>query len=192
MDQVLCRSNRHASIGPRGSSGIGARLLSGILCRSESCRGLLNYKDDTRFQSLIDMGSSGEDRVCALFGSRSHELQSFDGGAKLGRSVTKDESVKRKRKSDLKCKECGLKVEVKTKSKFMVALSHSESRPFFKEHSPEDMLAIVVGTQVSLFSFADLIATQNQAIRKVNQDDEPYLVWDRGLVRTKGIPLCKH
>ncbi len=52
VNQVICRSNRHASICPRGSSGIGARLLSGILCRSESCRGL-----------FVDVAQLGEQRT---------------------------------------------------------------------------------------------------------------------------------
>jgi hypothetical protein len=162
----------------------------------------LFYKPDDTFKEDLVKGYFGmrvvESILCSEYG---HELIPLE---EWGESVeiVKDVEVKRHRKTDLICKKCGMRIEVRAKTQDIIAMSDSEQRPFEKEHEDDDWVAFPIfkttitdRKEVNFeFQFTkkfelqkiyfvrvrELKRTKNQAKRKRSRRGETFLVWKEG------------
>jgi hypothetical protein len=116
--------------------------------------------------------------------------------------IVKDATVKRRRKTDLVCRKCGMKIEVRAKTQDIIAMSDSERRPFEKEHKDDDWVAFPIfkttitdlkGANFELqftkkfelqkiyfVRVRELKRTKTQAKRKKSRRGETFLVWKEG------------
>lgn len=150
----------------------------------------LHLKPTTDFADALARGALAQEVVAGVMRWLGHDPAPLDAGAGTT-EIYLEAGRKRQRRSDLVCSKCGLRVEVKSKTRPALCLSHSAARPFWDEHEPDEYLAIVTCYGVWFFSFAGLIATHLQAQTKVNRYGEPYLQWPRGIVGAAKLPLCK-
>jgi hypothetical protein len=85
----------------------------------------VSLKQDQDFLRFLTMGAAGTadvlDALCKLHGHRMAELERYATANKIWA-----QKIKRLRLADLICLDCGMRVEVRTKSQLAIRMSHSE------------------------------------------------------------------
>ncbi len=137
-----------------------------------------SYAKRLEWDELLHRGSSGERLVAMLLKLLGHDV------------VFNDDPRRGHRRTDLRCRHCGLGVEVKVKHRPQVALSDSPRRPMESEHEREHYLAIVSGYGVWFFRFGDIFDRRAYAERRMNRFGEPYLVFPRGSLPAAAVTRC--
>lgn len=162
-------------------------------------RNRIIYKPDERFKEDLIKGAVGLSFIRKLFNERyGHDFVYLEEwGAST--QIVKDKRLKKRRTTDLICRKCGMRIEVRAKTRDMISMSDSTARPFEREHSEEDWVAFPIinvittepreeGTRfiieriyevkgVYLVKIKELIRTKNLARRIKKPPSEEYLVW---------------
>lgn len=87
-----------------------------------------NFKSDSSFFHKVAMGAIGARSVMEDMALRRHNFVELERGS-LDAKMWKDIKRKRIRIPDLVCTRCGQRIEVRTKSKLELAMSHSPTEP---------------------------------------------------------------
>jgi len=104
----------------------------------------LFYKPDATFKEDLIKGYFGRRVIQSILSTsyRHHLVPLEEWGESI--EIVKDARLKRRRKTDLICKKCGIRIEVRAKTQDIVAMSDSVRRPFEKEHQDEDWVAFPI------------------------------------------------
>lgn len=107
-----------------------------------------SFKPDASFFKKIVIGANGTRAICRDLAQYGHEMTELERGS-TGTKLWKEVKRKRVRLPDLVCKNCGVRVECRTKTKPELSMSHSETN---QERSwdfgmlPEDWIAFPIST----------------------------------------------
>lgn len=169
----------------------------------------LYYKDDATFLKYLAMSFVGETRAIELLKVHGHEFE-FDGYGAGSAELFKEVSRKKQRTPDLRCRLCGQKLEVRSKSNLRIAMSDSLARPFDRELTGSDWVGFlkvsprsaspgqslsettdyVAGDEIYVLQVSELSAKRPLAIRPPSKSAgkglESYLEWPTLLAPATG------
>lgn len=170
--------------------------------------GGLHYKDDSTFTRYLVMASVGELAAIDIMRRHGHDFK-LDGLGAGSARVFKDKNLKRKRTADLRCAKCGQKLEVRSKSKLAIRMSHSADRPFDSEFDeadwvgflqvglsspnidPVDPASYKTSSSILVVSIRNLSGSSSLAepsrAKSVSDGSESYLTWPSLVAPVDGI-----
>jgi len=105
-----------------------------------------SFKPDSSFFKKIVIGANGTRVICEDLNQHGHEMVELERGS-TGTKLWKDVKRKRVRLPDLVCKKCGLRVEVRAKTKPDLSMSHSDTdqeRSWDFGMLPDDLIAFPI------------------------------------------------
>lgn len=162
----------------------------------------LLYKPDIVFREDLIKGRFGQHVIQDIlrmdYGHHLIPLEEWSDSIE----IVKDAALKRRRKTDLVCKKCKMRIEVRAKTRDIIAMSDSAQRPFEKDHADEDWVAFPILKvqiveikevnfqlqftkmfqlqKVYFVQIKELKRTKKLAKRKKSGRGESFLVWKEG------------
>jgi len=112
---------------------------------------MARFKPDSSFFKKIVIGANGTRAICRDLAQYGHDIIELERGS-TGTKLWKDVKRKRVRLPDLVCKNCGVRVECRTKTKPELSMSHSDTN---QERSwdfgmlPQDWIAFPISIVAS-------------------------------------------
>jgi len=107
---------------------------------------MARFKPDSSFFKKIVTGANGTRAICRDLAQHGHDMVELERGS-TGAKLWKDVKRKRVRLPDLVCRNCGVRVECRTKTKPELSMSHSETdqeRSWDFGMLPEDWIAFPI------------------------------------------------